>query len=206
MRSDVHLQQKQLYDKKTKTKPSQPHTKKKEQNPPEPDLEDLIQLKKRFPADFTYDCLNFSLSLFPFLWSVASHSTGPTNPQSIKELEQDRAVLQNRLELRGLHLDQSRALCVPPCSHHSSSTLGMLQRDSPVLTPPDGLSFQFSDSRDNFCLIPDEEKEGPSFQAYLVVEEWGSIRHKSHLELLQGLSMAFFKTIRRVSTVLTILH
>lgn len=33
LRSDVHLQQKQLYDKKTKTKPSQPHTQKKRTKP-----------------------------------------------------------------------------------------------------------------------------------------------------------------------------
>lgn len=111
---------KELYDKKQKQKPNQPT--KKEQKCPRIWPGGSYTLKTRFPADFFYNYLNFCLFLFPFLGSTASLSSGPTNPPNIKELEQDRAVLQQGHVLRGLHMGQSRALCVPCCSHSSSNT------------------------------------------------------------------------------------
>lgn len=95
-------------------------------------------------------------------------------------------------------MGQSRALGSLPAhtapAAHSlpGQHLQTLHRDCLGLTLADVFGFQFSDSTDCFCLFPEEEKDGSSFQADLVVEKCGSIRYKFHLELLQGLNVFFF--------------
>lgn len=106
-------------------------------------------------------------------------------------------------------------MCLQMCQQHTAcqgSTLETLRRlqKSLVLTLPYVFGLQFFDSRGDFCLILEEEKEGSSLQDCLMVplqlmEKCGSIRHQSQLELFQRLDSSC-KTRRSISIVLTILR
>lgn len=174
-------------------------------------------LKKWLTTDFPQDHLNFCLFLFSSLGFMASRSSRSTDPL---KSHTETGAGQGSVHGAAHWPWQSPRVSLPAhvlqvCQQHTACQGGTLEtlrrlQKSLVLTLPYVFSLQFFDSRGDFCLILEEEKEGSSLQDCLMVllqlmEKCGSIRHQSQLELSQRLDSSC-KTRRSISIVLTILR
>lgn len=171
-------------------------------------------LKKWLTTDFPQDHLNFCLFLFSslgFTFQWINRSTKEPYRDWSKAGQCSWGCTFTRAEPC---VCPFLLMCLQMCQQHTAcqgstpETLRRLQK-SLVLTLPYVFSLQFFDSRGDFCLILEEEKEGSSLQDCLMVplqlmEKCGSIRHQSQLELFQQLDSSY-KIRRSISTVLTIL-
>lgn len=147
--SGVPLQQKELYDKKQNQKPNQPN--KKDQNPPRTRPGGFYILKKRYPADFSYDYLNFFLVYisFPGLHGFTFQRTNKSTKHQRTGAGQGSGAARACAE-GAAHGPEQSPLCpflLTQLQQHTAcqgSTLETLPRDCLVLTLLDVFSFQFS--------------------------------------------------------------
>lgn len=136
-------------------------------------------LKKRLTTGFPQDHLSFCLFLLPFLGFMASCSSGSTDPLNNRTencswsragqwCNQGTCSWGCTFTRAGPCMCPFLLTCLQMCQQHTVcqgstlETLQKLQRQSLVLTVPYVFSLQFFDSRDDFCLIREEEKEGSS--------------------------------------------